>query len=456
MPLQQLPQLQYPDSNALAKTMLAAQEIQGRRRQNQLADLEMRRDAELRNSLPGALEGDAEAQARVMHANPQVGMQLQKQNEQQKLLRGQEIAGHLAFIMGKKDPAVKQQYWDSLRATMSAKMPEYKQIFDSHPQWDDALAVQVVSRYMPPEEMAKLAEVEKERYTPQTIQVGDEAIYGAYDSQGNFKPTVVDGQVARGAKFAPRTAGGQRPIAGTYNGQPAMGTLDENGQFKPIPGLAPPPGTKMFEDTQSRKFGEELVKEYSDIRERSTVASDLISNYEMAENLDVETGALEPTKAKMGALLQGLGLDPNTLGLPSADKPEALYGIMNNVVLQKMIAQKGPQTENDAKRIQQTVASLGNTPEAFKFLMKSGKAIERMKIDQHNFWLNYRDANNGSLEGASRAWNEFKAKTPLVIKNPKTGMPVTFYEFKDAYTSAVPNATTEDVLKEWRNAANVK
>ena len=129
---------------------------------------------------------------------------------------------------------------------------------------------------------------------------------------------------------------------------------------------------------------------------------------------------------------------------------------MNNVVLQKMIAQKGPQTENDAKRIQQTVASLGNTPEAFKFLMKSGKAIERMKIDQHNFWLNYRDANNGSLEGASRAWNEFKAKTPLVIKNPKTGMPVTFYEFKDAYTSAVPNATTEDVLKEWRNAANVK
>lgn len=50
-------------------------------------------------------------------------------------------------------------------------------------------------------------QLDLQKRTHATIQVGDEAIHGTYDARGNFVPTVVGGQEARGSKWSPNTTG---------------------------------------------------------------------------------------------------------------------------------------------------------------------------------------------------------------------------------------------------------
>jgi len=73
------------------------------------------------------------------------------------------------------------------------------------------------------------------------------------------------------------------------------------------------------------------------------------------------------------------------------------------LVLTKQIAQKGPQTEADAKRMELTVASLGNTREANAAIIKFAKAQAKRTIQQQefydNWWRKYR-----TYEGADQEW----------------------------------------------------
>lgn len=190
MALGQLPQLQLPDNNDMGRTLLLANQIQANQRQNKLADLAMQRDEEFRQAIPNALNGDPAAITSIIKSNPEVGMHLQKQQQAVALQKGQTFAGHLAWIMGKKDPAVKQQYWDSLRTTTAQEAPEYKQLLDSHPQWDDALALQVMSKYLPPEKMYELANKEDGKTTFHTYEDQGNKITVKLDDRGNVVQRV--------------------------------------------------------------------------------------------------------------------------------------------------------------------------------------------------------------------------------------------------------------------------
>lgn len=75
------------------------------------------------------------------------------------------------------------------------------------------------------------------------------------------------------------------------------------------------------------------------------------------------------------------------------------------VLMDRLLAQKGPQTENDAKRMDQTFVALGNTPDANRFMLDLSKAQAKRDIAKHDFYENW-FRQNKSYEGAEVAWNE--------------------------------------------------
>lgn len=73
------------------------------------------------------------------------------------------------------------------------------------------------------------------------------------------------------------------------------------------------------------------------------------------------------------------------------------------VVLQKQLAQKGPQTESDALRMQQTGAQLGNTADANRFVIAVARAQNNRQIKQQRFFDDYW-RKHSTYEGAEDAW----------------------------------------------------
>lgn len=206
------------------------------------------------------------------------------------------------------------------------------------------------------------------------------------------------------------------------------------------------------EKSENVAMGQELVKDYAVVREQSAAAENSLAQIEIAMRIPVTTGTTAPYLAKAGALAQALGFDRKILsqyGLGDASNAEAFTGVMNNLVISRMQAQKGPQTENDARRIEATLASLGNTPEAANFLLRTAKALARRDVDKMAFYDDYRGRNQGSLDGVGAAWRSHLSDSPLVGINPTTKQPVFYDEFVTGFRKANPNATIEDTRKVW-------
>lgn len=204
------------------------------------------------------------------------------------------------------------------------------------------------------------------------------------------------------------------------------------------------------EKEESKKYGAALVSGYETIRDDARNAETALQQYQMAKSIDLaNSGPLEEWKASAVALAANLGFDPNSPMVQNANNAKAYQGVMQNMVLSKMQAQKGPQTENDAKRIESTLATINNPEEARQFLLDAGMAMEQEKMDKADFWMKWRDT-NGSFDGAESAWRKFKNTTPFLAKNPSTGRPVFFSQFVDAVQQANPDADYGDIVDLWR------
>jgi len=76
---------------------------------------------------------------------------------------------------------------------------------------------------------------------------------------------------------------------------------------------------------------------------------------------------------------------------------------MKDQVLAKQIAQKGPQTKEDAQRMEETLAGLRTPTEAAKFLIDFQRSLNDMAILRERFYDSwYRQ--NKTYEGAQSAW----------------------------------------------------
>jgi hypothetical protein len=157
-----------------------------------------------------------------------------------------------------------------------------------------------------------------------------------------------------------------------------------------------------LERKEQQSMGELHVKNYGDLQASAGVARRENALLSGLEKIPVETGKLTPANATVAAWLKGLGANSETLKRVAAGG-EAFTALSKELVLQRQLAQKGPQTESDARRLEQTVANLANTPEANKVILGFNKAVNNRIIEQEKFYNDWWTKNK-TMQGADNAW----------------------------------------------------
>ena len=157
------------------------------------------------------------------------------------------------------------------------------------------------------------------------------------------------------------------------------------------------------ETAEAKAFGTDLVESYKAIRNSAKTAANTKVAFETQLNTlnkGFETGFGTEAQAAAANVLGALGVES---AKDFATNAQVFKAAASSAILTKQLEQKGPQTEADAKRIEQTSAQLGNTKAANTFLAKVGIALANRDIKQRDFYSKWRTKNK-TFEGAEAAW----------------------------------------------------
>jgi hypothetical protein len=163
--------------------------------------------------------------------------------------------------------------------------------------------------------------------------------------------------------------------------------------------------TNVQERAESGAYGKMLVDQFGDISKQASVAARTLPSIDAnlaLLNKGLDTGFGTDAKAA-GARVLG------ALGVQNAEKyatdTQTFQANAISAVLQKQLEQKGVQTDQDAKRIEQIGAQLGKTKAANEFILSVAKEQLKRDIEQRNFYTNWKSGpGKGSFDGAENAW----------------------------------------------------
>ena len=201
---------------------------------------------------------------------------------------------------------------------------------------------------------------------------------------------------------------------------------------------------------ESEKLAEVRVKRFDAIQQDAIKAEEQIEAINQIKAIDLDTGLGVETRGQIAKVWDTLGGDGEALTGVDPSDVEKFKAVATKQVLDIMSAQKGPQTDQDALRIEKAVSNLGNSKDANQFIMDSAIAIGNRKIEQAVFNEQYLEQ-NGTLKGVDSEWRDFKTKTPMVsdvVKDPESGAPVFFYQFREKMKSK--NYDDQDIVEAWR------
>lgn len=201
---------------------------------------------------------------------------------------------------------------------------------------------------------------------------------------------------------------------------------------------------------EGEKLAELRVGKLGKMQDEAIAAENQIESINQIKAIDLDTGFGVETRGQIAKVWSSLGGDGEALTGVDPSDVEKFKAVATKQVLDIMASQKGPQTDQDAARIEKATSNLGNTREANQFVMDATIAIANRKIEQSAFYEMALEE-TGTLKGADAAWRDFKAKTPMVsdvVKDPETGVPVFFYQFRDKM--AQRNYENKDIVEAWR------
>jgi hypothetical protein len=183
-------------------------------------------------------------------------------------------------------------------------------------------------------------------------------------------------------------------------------TAEELKQKLQIAAAGRAPGTTVTmvqEKAESGERGKMLVDQYRDISKSAGLAVKTLPSIEAnlsALNKGFDTGFGKETVAAGASVLAALGVKNAE---KFATDTQTFQSNAINGVLQKQLEQKGPQTESDAKRIEQIGAQLGKTKQANEFILAAAKEQLQRDIEQRNFYDRWYKTNK-TYDGAEDAW----------------------------------------------------
>lgn len=174
----------------------------------------------------------------------------------------------------------------------------------------------------------------------------------------------------------------------------------------PMPGG---PVVKLSQTGQASDLAmnEDWIKNsYRPVIDSGTLAADTKANIAALRNVNLNTGFGTETKGQAAAILAGLGIAPK-----NAEMYASNVQIFQSQAMAQLVkvfeGQKGTQTEGDAKRVQQTWASIKNTPAANQFILDMAEAKANRDQEKAAFYQNAQDyarKNGLSLADIDREW----------------------------------------------------
>lgn len=116
----------------------------------------------------------------------------------------------------------------------------------------------------------------------------------------------------------------------------------------------------------------------------------------------------------------------------------------------------GPQTDEDAKRAKQALASLTNTSDANRFIVAFSTGLAKAQIEKQDFLDQWIDDNPDAkdLSGAFKAYKEHEKSKPTAVDSYKpknAAVPIFYWEF-ERNARKKGDFKTEDIHKAWKQA----
>lgn len=299
-----------------------------------------------------------------------------------------------------------------------------------------------------------MSELEQFRTNPEGYEQKVERAYAMMDPQGYgaYRSSMPQQQAPNYSNVQFDEAGnpyGLNKTTGKY--EPIKGGFQ---RAKPTPQTVVNMGAQGLTEEQ-KALAKQRVNRYGKITDDADSASQEIDSINQIRAIDLDTGFGTEVKSTAAKVINALGGNGESLLNVDISDVEKFNAVAEKQVLNVMSSQKGPQTDQDAARIKKTVAGTENTKEANAFILDSMEAIANRKIEQQAFWDSYLESNDGSLKGVQLAWNKYKKETPMVsevVKNPSTGKPMFFYQFRAAF----PDRDESEVIQAWRKLTGGK
>lgn len=395
---------------------------------------------------------------RALQTGSAIGQQFQQGQETRRASSLRQEAGQFATqaAAGDKEALAKLAGIDVGRATQireflgSKSEAERSEITREN---ESLTRTALIAQTLPPQNMRAFIERQRDvaRSEGRDTTRMDRALSGNDDQLFEaIKMQAVEGQkisdIAKRLFPTPTTLQRNVQAAGFTPGTPEFEAEVLRGVTKPATQI-----TIGGEKKEAEKLAELRVKQLGTFQEEREAAIDANQSLDVLDNIDVNTGTLEPAKQGLAAFGKAFGIDTSRLANVSAG--EAFNAEAQRIVLAVKASQKGPQTDKDEATIRQTVANLGNTKEGNQFIIDSARALNIRKIDRADFFDKLLE-DTGSLKGANRDWAKFKRNTPMVSSNLRTpeGLPVFFFKFEQDVRAANPDATRGEILEAWREA----
>lgn len=386
--------------------LMQAEQIRGARNQNRLADLQygqtqakIQDQSRLRSLLPQAIKGDQAAIDQVGQIDPDMFMKLD----------------------------------ENQRAAAKERAARLGNLFAS---------VQSV-----PEELRPLAYNQAAQIAVRDLGI-DPAEIKPYDPT-QFKLMVDQHRKIEDILKQPPKSAFQEKLDAYKNDPTAREMIGKSGVQINVGGAK----------KEQEKLAEARVGRFDAMQQDALAAMDMNERLNQLSQIDVKTGFGEGFKADTAAALKSLGVEgAESLLNTNIANAQSFNAVTGDLLIRQMATQKGPQTDRDAQNIRETLPKIGNEAEANKFILSSFKAINQRKIEQAEFYDDYLSENQ-TLDGADKAWREYKSSTPLVsatVKDASSGLPMFFYDFRQKAMAANPGATDEQIAEAWRKLAQGK
>lgn len=170
--------------------------------------------------------------------------------------------------------------------------------------------------------------------------------------------------------------------------------------------------------SESEAIGKLRVEEYKQLGAAASNARKAMPGIDTAErilNAGFNTGWGTEAQAAAANILASLGVaDAKNY----ATNAQLFLAQTRTVTNDRLLDQKGPQTDNDFKRTEEIGARLGNTADANKFLLAVNRAINNQTIEKHSFFTKWENKND-SLKGAEQAWQDSPAGRASLFDRPE-------------------------------------